>query len=121
MNQNTTAMKHILLTASLLTCLHGATTWAQQASPAPKTAEPAEVQLTGRLEQRLAIGGETTGWVLRHGAGKERVQVLLPVEAFGWIREGMDVAVTGVYSTRTYPERGEVAVFIVKKISQVVH
>ncbi|WP_395742140.1 hypothetical protein [Prosthecobacter sp.] len=111
-------MKHTLLTILLLSC---STLWAQTAAPAPKITAPAEVQLRGTLEQRLAIGGETTGWVLRHGGGKERVQVLLPAEAFGWIRDGMVVAVTGVYGTKHYPERGEVAVFIVKKITQVVH
>lgn len=112
-------MKHsILATLLLFSC---PTLWGQAAASAPKAAAPAEVLLTGTLEQRLAIGGETTGWVLRHGGGKERVQLLLPLEAFAWIRDGMVVAVTGVYGTKHYPERGEVAVFHVKKISQVVH
>lgn len=120
MNPNTPVMKHTLFAATLLSCLSCSTLWGQTAAPAAKAAAPAEVQLVGTLEQRLAIGGETTGWMLRHG-DKQRVQVLLPVEAFAWIRDGMDVAVTGVYCTRRYPERGEVVVFIVKKISQVVH
>lgn len=120
MNPNTPAMKHILFTVSLvLICLHGSVSRGQPAAPAPKRAVPAEVQLMGTLEQRLAIGGETTGWVLHHGGGK--VQVLLPAEAFGWIRDGMAVAVTGVYGTQTYPERGVVTVFLIKKITQVVH
>lgn len=115
-------MKHSILAILLLSCLPCTTMWGQQESPtpAPKAAAPAEVQLVGTLEQRLAIGGETTGWVLRHGE-KQRVQVLLPVEAFGWIKDGVAVAVTGVYGTKHYPERGDAAVFIVKKISPVVH
>ena len=122
MNPNIPVMKHTLFAATLLlSCLTCSTLWGQTTAPAPKAAAPAEVQLRGTLEQRLAIGGETTGWVLRHGDGKERVQVLLPVDAFGWIRDGMEVTVTGVYGTKHYPERGEVAVFMVKKITQVVH
>lgn len=121
MNPNIPVMKHTFFVATLfLSCLTCSTLWAQTAAPTPKATAPAEVQLVGRLEQRLAIGGETTGWVLRHG-DKQRVQVLLPLEAFSWIRDGVDVAVTGSYGTKQYPERGEVVVFIVKKISQVVH
>ena len=86
-------------------------------SASPSAGTPSASQT---LPKCLAIGGETTGWVLCHG-DKQRVQVLLPVEAFAWIRDGVYVAVTGVYGTRRYPERGEVVVFIVKKISQVVH
>ncbi|MHB1079483.1 MAG: hypothetical protein ACYC67_08765 [Prosthecobacter sp.] len=112
-------MKHSLLATLLFSCMHSATLWAQTAAPAPKAAAPAEVQLMGTLEQRVAIGGETTGWVLRYGE-KQRVQVLLPVEAFAWIRDGVVVSVSGVHGTKHYPERGDVAVFIVKKISQVV-
>lgn len=115
-------MKHTLFASTLLlSCLTCSTMRGQSVTPDAQAVASAEVQLTGTLEQRLAIGGETTGWVLRLGDGKEQVQVLLPVEAFSWIRDGMVVAVTGVYGTKHYPERGDVTVFKVKKITQVVH
>lgn len=113
-------MKSIVFTVLLsASCMHS--TVSGQPAPDTPAAAAAEVQLVGTLEQRLAIGGETTGWLLRHGGGKERVQVLLPPAAFAWIKDGMAVAVTGVYGTKHYPERGDVAVFTVKKITQVVH
>lgn len=89
---------------------------------APSRAEKpaaAEVQLMGTLEQRIAIGGETTGWVLRYDK-EQRVDLLLPVDAFAWIRDGLVVAVKGRFETRHYPERGEVRVFVVRDINQVV-
>jgi len=76
------------------------------------------VTLTGTLERRVAIGGETTGWVLRHGE-KQHIDLLLPIEAFAWIGEGLAVAVKGTYGTKRYPERGDVPVFIVHEIHQV--
>jgi len=79
----------------------------------------AEVQLMGMLEQHIAIGGETTGWVL-HYDKDQRVDLLLPVDAFAWIRDGLVVAVKGRFETRHYPERGAVRVFVVREISQVV-
>ncbi len=112
-------MKHSLLATLLLTCLLCSVTQGQPAPSDPGAKAASEVQLMGTLEQRLAIGGETTGWVLRYGE-KQRVQVLLPVEAFAWIKDGMVVSVSGVHGTKHYVERGDVAVFIVKKISQVV-
>ena len=83
-------------------------------SPAPIPV----VTLFGILERRVAIGGETTGWVLRYGE-KQRIDLLLPIEAFAWISEGLAVGVKGVYGTKHYPERGDVPVFIVHEISQV--
>ncbi|MCF7788871.1 MAG: hypothetical protein K9N47_22290 [Prosthecobacter sp.] len=112
-------MKHSILATLLLACLLCSVTQGQTATPDTSTKAAAEVQLMGTLEQRMAIGGETTGWVLRYGE-KQRVQVLLPPEAFAWIKDGMVVSVSGVHGTKHYPERGDVAVFIVKKISQVV-
>lgn len=79
----------------------------------------AEVQLMGTLERRVAIGGETTGWVL-HYDKDQRIDLLLPIDAFAWIRDGLVVAVKGRFETRHYPERGAVRVFVVREISQVV-
>ncbi len=90
--------------------------------PAPEAAEkPAvpEVELMGTLQKRVAIGGETTGWVLRYDKD-QRVDLLLPIGAFAWIRDGLVVAVKGRFETRVYPERGEVRVFAVREIGEVV-
>jgi len=89
--------------------------------PAP-LADPApagEVSLIGLLQQRVAIGGESTGWSLRYDQG-QRVDLLLPIDAFAWIRDGLAVAVKGHFETRQYPERGTVRVFVVREITQVV-
>ena len=73
----------------------------------------------GTLQKRLAVGGETTGWVLRYDKD-QRVDLLLPIDAFAWIRDGLVVAVKGRFETRTYPERCAVRVFIVREIGEVV-
>ncbi|MFZ2277451.1 MAG: hypothetical protein WAW39_06620 [Prosthecobacter sp.] len=112
-------MKHSILATFLFACLLCSVTQGQPAPSVPSPAAVPEVQLMGTLEQQVAIGGETTGWVLRYGE-KQRVQVLLPPAAFAWIRDGVVVSVSGVHATKHYPERGDVAVFIVKKISEVV-
>jgi hypothetical protein len=114
-------MKHTLLLVLLVSTLMSSLAPGQPA-PSDSSAKPkaaAEVHLMGTLEQRVAIGDETTGWALRHG-DKQRVELLLPVEAFAWIRDGLVVSVSGVHGTKHYPERGNVAVFTVKKISEVV-
>ncbi|MBN8421251.1 MAG: hypothetical protein J0L73_20210 [Verrucomicrobia bacterium] len=113
-------MNHLIPTTLLLTCLLCSVTLGQTAPSGPVAKAAPEVQLAGKLEQRIAIGGETTGWALRTGE-KQRVELLLPPEAFGWIQDGQFVSVSGVHGTKNYPERGAVAVFIVKKISPVVH
>ena len=89
-------------------------TWARG-----EKAAATEVQLMGALEQRVAIGGETAGWVLRYDK-EQRVDLLLPVDAFAWIRDGLYVVVKGRFETRRYPERGEVRVLVVREISEVV-
>lgn len=115
----TPAMKDTLLATLLLACLLCSVTLGQTTSSDTSTQAAAQVQLTGTLEQRMAIGGETTGWALRYG-DKKRVEVVLPAEAFAWIKDGVVVSVTGIHGTKHYLERGDVPVFIVKKISRVV-
>ena len=111
-------MKHSILATVLLACLLCSLSQGQPASSDPSAKAAAEVQLTGLLEQRMAIGGETTGWALRTGENK-RVEVVLPPEALAWVKDGMVVSVSGVYGTKHYLERGDVTVFMVKKISPV--
>jgi hypothetical protein len=94
-------------------------------APLPSAAAPApasqEVTLTGLLYHRLAIGGETTGWVLRYGQDqKQTIELLLKITDFDRLTEGMAVVVRGTYVTRTYPERGEVRMFAVRDLSEVM-
>ena len=112
-------MKHSILATLFLACLLCSVTQGQPAPTDPSVKAAPEVQLMGTLEQRIAIGGETTGWALRCD-DKKRVEVLLPPEAFAWIMDGMIVSVSGFYATKHYLERGDVTVLMVKKISQVL-
>jgi len=89
---------------------------------APPPSEPSqpvpEVALTGTLVRVAAIGGETSGWALSYGEN-QRVELVLPVPAPDWIREGIRVTVVGRYGTRMYIERGEVRVLLVLTIDRV--
>lgn len=113
----------LFLTAASLSLPAVALSLSVKETPLPSPlAEPApagEVQLMGTLQRRVAIGGETTGWVLRYGKD-QHVDLLLPIDAFAWIRDGLVVAVKGRFETRQYPERGAVRVFVVREISEVV-
>lgn len=113
-------MNRTLLIALVFSSLVPSLTFGQPAGKPPPASPAPEVlvRLTGTLERRMAIGGETTGWVLRHGKD-QRVELLLPAKAFAWISDGLVVSVSGVHGTRHYPERGDVAVFTVREISQV--
>lgn len=85
--------------------------------PPPPQAVPVtrDVTFTGVLECRIAIGGETTGWVLRCER-EQKIEVLLPKEVLRRVREGARMTVTGIFETRKHPERGEVQVLVVRKI-----
>lgn len=79
----------------------------------------AEVTLTGVLERRVSIGGETTGWALR--CDKDRiVELTFTLEALSHVREGVWVACTGKFETRHYPQRGDVRIFVVRELHEVV-
>jgi hypothetical protein len=72
------------------------------------------------IERRVAIGGETTGWVLRDEKGK-KIELSLPPAASATIREGMHVVIKGKLGTKNYVECGEVSMFHVREISEIVH
>jgi hypothetical protein len=72
------------------------------------------------IERRVAIGGETTGWVLRDEEGK-KIELSLPPAAFATISEGMHVPIKGKLGTKKYVERGEVTIVHVREISEIVH
>ena len=96
----------------------------QARSPIPRPfaedAAAGEITRTGVIERRVSIGGETTGWVLRDARG-QKIELLLPIAAFANLREGAHVAIKGKIESRKYPERGEVSVFIVREIHEMVN
>jgi 4-carboxymuconolactone decarboxylase len=80
-----------------------------------------KVTLTGTLRGgRIAIGGETTGWLLeyRDASGEHSVEVELPRELMTRARSGATVRVTGVFTNREYVERGTVRVFRVSRLDE---
>ncbi|MCB1278228.1 hypothetical protein [Prosthecobacter sp.] len=112
-------MKHLLL-ALLVSTLTCSITWGQSESAIPLLS-PVPVpdsHLTGTLERKFAIGGDTTGWSLSYG-DKKHVELLLPKDALAWAKDGLVVAVTGTFGTQHYVERGDVPFFIVKTITRM--
>ena len=85
----------------------------------PRTAPVTEVVLKGVLEQRVAIGGETTGWALRHGEA-QRIELDLSRSGSRGLRAGTAVVVTGTIVMRTWPERGVVQVLVVRRLEILV-
>jgi len=86
-----------------------------------QTKPPEPVTLTGTLRgDRIAAGGESTGWSLQYKDrdGVHMVDVELPAELATRPREPATVTVTGTFGTRNYVERGAVRVFRVTKIAK---
>jgi len=80
-----------------------------------------EITLTGTLQGgRVAIGGESTGWMLeyRDASGQHSVEVELPRELTARARSGLMVRVTGMFATRQYVERGAVRIFRVTRLEE---
>ena len=78
-----------------------------------------EITLTGTLQGgRLAIGGESTGWILeyRDAAGAHSVEVELPRDLMARVRSGLMVRLMGTFATRQYVERGAVRIFRVIRV-----
>jgi 4-carboxymuconolactone decarboxylase len=78
-----------------------------------------EVTLTGTLQGgRIAIGGESTGWMLeyRDATGQHAVEVELPRDLMARARSGAMVRLAGTFTTRQYVERGSVRVFRVTRL-----
>lgn len=85
----------------------------------PERPAPDQVSYTGVLERRVAIGGETTGWVLRHDKGRT-IELTFTLKILPLVREGIWVVCTGTIETRHYPERGDVRVLVVREMHEVV-
>lgn len=113
-------MKHLLILTLLVSSLPCSMTRGQSEDAVPLLSPvPVPVaHLTGTLERKIAIGGDTTGWSLRYG-DKKHVELLLPKDALAWVKDGLVVAVTGAFATQHYVERGYVSVFIVEKITRM--
>ncbi len=115
------AMKSILCLLSLPLFPLTALARSPQVAPPPPadTAGEGEVTHTGVLERRVAIGGETTGWVLQYqtAAGLRRIEVDCSGLDAGKIPEGA-VRITGRVIEKTWPERGPVLILKARKIEQ---
>ncbi len=96
----------------------------QPAAPAPADdpviKEGAAVVITGELEGGImAIGGETTGWLLKYAtkAGKQSIEVdcsALPADS---VPDGR-VRVTGTVVTKNYVERGPTLILKATKVEK---
>jgi pimeloyl-ACP methyl ester carboxylesterase len=77
-----------------------------------------KVTLSGKLQGgMMAIGGETTGWILayRKGGKVERIEVDISAIKEPKAFDGKEVTITGTIATKQYIERG--AVLILKAAS----
>ena len=86
-----------------------------------QTKQPEQVTLTGTLRgDRIAAGGESTGWSLEYKDkdGAHTVDVELPAALATRPREPATVTVTGSFGTREYVERGTVRVLRVTSIKK---
>jgi len=97
---------------------------AAPASPAGGAKAPGEREVVyeGELENYIAIGGESTGWRLRHRTpqGKrEYIEMLLTAEVAQGVRANTRVQVRGTMQTRHYPERGDVQVLVARSVIEV--
>jgi hypothetical protein len=110
-------MKNLIRLLSILLLLAGTFPVVTAAATAPAETA-AEVTLTGKLQRRMAIGGETTGWVLLYEQGKT-IELTFRIELLSRLREGIPFALTGVIETRNYPERGAVRVLVVRLLSEI--
>lgn len=103
-------------------------------TPAPtpaKPVEPARAQaaqaakkttLVGELEKgRVAVGGETTGWILHYrvDAKPQTIEVDFGKEFAGKARHGATVRVTGTVVARNYVERGVVSTLVVSDLQEL--
>lgn len=113
-------MKHLLILTLLVSAIPCSMTWGQSEDAIPLLSPVAvpTAHLTGTLERKFAIGGDTTGWSLRYD-DKKHVELLLPKDAPKWIKDGLVVSVSGTFGTQHYIERGDVMVFIVEKITRI--
>ena len=83
---------------------------------------PDEITLTGRLAGgQMAVGGETTGWVLRYRdeQGPRSVDVAFPAALLTQARDGAFVRLTGTIEQRQYLERGTVPTLVVKSLEDL--
>ena len=112
-----------LVLIGLLSCVT-ATAIAAQTPPTP-AGQPVtkKTTLVGELEKgRLAIGGETTGWVLHYqgDAKRQTIEVDFGKAFTATARHGATVRLTGTIVPRQYVERGTVSTFVVSKLEELV-
>ena len=80
-----------------------------------QTKAPETVTLTGRLVGgQMAIGGETTGWMLRYRdeKGPRSVEVAFTKALLERAHDGDNVRLTGTIEDRQHVERGKVPTLV---------
>ena len=80
-----------------------------------------DVTLVGTLEGgRIAIGGETSGWLLhyRDDGGDRSIEVEFEGDLPRAARNGARVKITGRIVVREYIERGQVRVLVASRIEE---
>jgi hypothetical protein len=103
-------MTTIYLLASLLAF---PVTLLAQAKAAPT------ITLTGQLEGgRVAIGGETSGWMLRYRdeKGPRAIEVEFTASLSKMAKDAAHVRITGTIVDREYVERGRVPTLVATKV-----
>ena len=80
-----------------------------------QTKPPETVTLSGRLVGgQMAIGGETTGWMLRYRdeKGPRSIEVAFSKALLERAHDGDNVRLTGTIEERQYLERGKVPTLV---------
>ena len=103
-------MKHtnytLILLVAMLTMICTTVTHAVDAPPK----EGQTVTTEGKLEASVAIGGESTGWMLKKGKGDKASSIDVDMSAMDKADtfDGKQITITGTVYLKKYVERGEV-------------
>lgn len=103
-------MKHtthtLVLLAAMLTMMWTAVTHAADAPPK----EDQTVTVEGKLEASVAIGGESTGWMLKKGGSDKAASIDVDMSAIDKADafDGKQITITGPMHLKKFVERGEV-------------
>ncbi len=119
---STSVLSALVLCASIgvgLSMLGGcAGTGGSGGQPSAAELREGKVELVGILQGgQIAIGGETTGWVLNLGEDRGAVEVdVVKVATQAGAAEGKRVVIVGEVTTRQYVTRGGVKTVVVESL-----
>jgi len=106
----------VLLTA-MMTMIWTAITRAADAPPK----EGQTVTVDGKIEASVAIGGESTGWMLSKGKGDEASSIDVDMSAIDKADafDGKQITIVGTMHLKQYVERGDVWILKAKTVKPV--